>query len=153
MQECFVISVLLTKSFISVIESAKDSLIVDSSLVIADEYLDIFYVKIINKTVNFMEKRLAIKIWRKVLKIKADPATKLALAIALYSIEPNNKESIKLAKEALKENPNYFFQSHQEEQLWGEKLQKAGIKLFNSPKLKEVLNTASANSNFTNEKD
>ena len=93
---------------------------------------------------------MAIEIWRNVIKIKPDPETKLALAIALYSIQPNNNESIPLAKEALKENPNYFFQAHQTEQLWGEKLKAAGVELFKNPKLKSVIKTASANSNFTN---
>ncbi len=99
------------------------------------------------------ERKKAIQIWRKVIKIKADPEPKLALAIALYSIEPNNQESISLAKEALQENPNYYFQEFQAEQLWGEKLRESGKILFKNPKLKEVISTASANSNFTNEKD
>ena len=64
-----------------------------------------------------------------------------------------NNEAIELAKEALNQNPNYFFQQYQKEQLWGEKLQTAGIELFKNPKLKSVINTASANSNFSNEKD
>ena len=99
------------------------------------------------------ERKKAIKKWRRVLTIKADPEPKLALAIALYSIDPNNSESISLAKEALQENPNYFFQEFQAEQLWGEKLQEYGQKFFKHPKLKDVITTASANSNFTNEKD
>ena len=46
------------------------------------------------------------------------------------------KPAIQLAKEALGQNPNYFFQQFQEEQLWGEKLQNAGVELFKNPKLK-----------------
>ena len=99
------------------------------------------------------EKEKAIQKWRKVLKIKADPEPKLALAIALYSMEASNKESIQLAKEALQENPNYFFEEFQAEQLWGDKLRQSGKNLFKNPKLKDVITTASANSNFTNEKD
>ncbi len=98
------------------------------------------------------QRKKAIEKWRKVLTIKADPEPKLALAIALYSIDPNNLESISLAKAALKENPNYFFQEFQEEQLWGKKLRESGNNFFKNPKLKDVINTASANSNFTNEK-
>ncbi|AAP99052.1 MULTISPECIES: tetratricopeptide repeat protein [Prochlorococcus] len=112
-----------------------------------------FWQAINNKGLIYFElgnKKQAIQIWRKVLKIKSDPEPKLALAIALYSIEPANKESIKLAKEALQENPNYFSQAHQKEQLWGEKLQEAGKTLFKNPKLKAVINKASANSRFTN---
>ncbi len=99
------------------------------------------------------EKRKAINTWRKVLRIKSDPEPKLALAIALYSITPNNSESIPLASAALKENPNYLFEEHQKEQLWGEKLQLAGKELFKNPKLKNVISTAAANSDFTNEKE
>ncbi len=99
------------------------------------------------------EKATAIHTWRKVLKIKADPEPKLALAIALNSLQPNNKESIRLAKEALEENPNYFSVQHQKEQLWGEQLRKSGVALFTNPKLKDILNTAAANSNVTNEKN
>ncbi len=94
----------------------------------------------------------AIAIWRKVLEIKADPEPKLALAIALYSLEPNNNEAIRLTTEALQENPNYYFEEHQEEQLWGKKLRESSLKLFKNPKLSNVIDTASANSNFTNEK-
>ena len=53
----------------------------------------------------------------------------------------------------LKENPNYFFTKHQKEQLWGKKLQAGSQLLFNHPKLKSIIKTASANSNFTNEKE
>ncbi len=95
----------------------------------------------------------AIRTWRKVLTIKADPEPKLALAVALYSLEENNQESIKLAKEALQENPNYYFQQHQEDQLWGEKLRAGSKELFKNPQLKAVITTASANSSFTNENE
>ncbi len=98
-------------------------------------------------------KKKAIKTWREVILIKSDPEPMLALAIALYALEPSNNEAIRLAKEALSQNPNYFFQEFQKEQLWGEKLQTAGEELFKNPKLKSVINTASANSNFSNEKE
>ncbi len=115
-----------------------------------------FWQAINNQALVYYElgfKQKAIKTWREVILIKSDPEPKLALAIALYALEPNNNEAIKLAKEALSQNPNYFFQQFQKEQLWGEKLQTAGIELFKNPKLKSVINTASANSNFSNEKD
>ncbi len=115
-----------------------------------------FWQAINNQALVYYElgfKEKAINIWRKVLLIESDPEPKLALAIALYTLDQNDKEAIDLAKEALGQNPNYFFQQFQEEQLWGEKLQNAGAELFKNPKLKSVLNTASANSNFTNEED
>ena len=115
-----------------------------------------FWQAINNQALVYYElgfKQKAIKTWREVILLKSDPEPKLALAIALYALEPNNNEAIKLAKEALSQNPNYFFQQFQKEQLWGEKLQTAGIELFKNPKLKSVINTASANSNFSNEKD
>ena len=115
-----------------------------------------FWQAINNQAIVYYElgfKQKAIKTWREVILLKSDPEPKLALAIALYALEPNNNEAIKLAKEALSQNPNYFFQQFQKEQLWGEKLQTAGIELFKNPKLKSVINTASANSNFSNEKD
>ena len=115
-----------------------------------------FWQAINNQALVYYElgfKQKAIKTWREVILLKSDPEPKLALAIALYALEPNNNEAIKLAKEALNQNPNYFFQQFQKEQLWGEKLQTAGIELFKNPKLKSVINTASANSNFSNEKD
>ena len=115
-----------------------------------------FWQAINNQALVYYElgfKKKAIKTWREVILLKSDPEPKLALAIALYALEPNSNEAIKLAKEALSQNPNYFFQQFQKEQLWGEKLQTAGIELFKNPKLKSVINTASANSNFSNEKD
>ena len=115
-----------------------------------------FWQAINNQALVYYElgfKQKAIKTWREVILIKSDPEPKLALAIALYALEPNNNEAITLAKEALSQNPNYFFQQFQKEQLWGEKLQTAGIELFKNPKLKSVINTASENSNFSNEKD
>ena len=96
------------------------------------------------------KKKKAIQLWRKVLIIEEDAEPKLALAIALYSMEPNNTESIKLAKEALQANPNYFFQEHQKEQLWGQKLQIAGKELLKNPKLDAVVKKAQANSNLSN---
>ncbi|WP_269622065.1 tetratricopeptide repeat protein [Prochlorococcus marinus] len=92
----------------------------------------------------------AIKIWRKVLKLESNAEPKLALAIALYSLNTDNTESIALAKQALEEDPNYFYIQHQKEQLWGERLQNDGKKLFRDPKLMSTINTTSENTSFTN---
>ena len=54
------------------------------------------------------------------------------------------------AKEALEHKPNYYSSKHQEDQLWGPKLQNAGKKLLNNPQLESVVQTASANATFTN---
>ncbi len=115
-----------------------------------------FWQAINNKALVYYElgfKDKAIKTWREVIILESDPEPKLALAIALYALNQDNKEAIELAEEALRQNPNYFFQQFQEEQLWGQKLQTASLELFKNPKLKSVINTASANSSFTNEKE
>ncbi len=88
----------------------------------------------------------AIKIWREVLKIKQNAEPMLALAAALKHLEPNNQESLKLAKQALSINPNYVSSAHQREQLWGEKLQAAAKRLLKDPKLMADVKRASANS-------
>lgn len=109
-----------------------------------------------NRGLIFFElgnKKKAIKIWRRVLTINDDAEPKLALAIALYSLEPNNTESLRLTKEALQENPNYLYQQHQEDQLWGKKLQLAGQTLFKNPKLKTIIKKAEANSTLQIKKE
>ncbi len=92
----------------------------------------------------------AIKIWRAVLKIQADAEPKLALASALYKKEPKNKESIRLAQEALAENPDYVSMHHQKEQLWGEKLIRATQELFKNKELETTITKAFENSSKNN---
>ncbi len=88
----------------------------------------------------------SIKIWRRVLKIQNNAEPKLALAIALHQTKMNKIEAIKLAKEALNENPNYISSNYQKEQLWGTKLQKAAKVLFSNPQLESYVERAMANS-------
>lgn len=94
----------------------------------------------INKT------KKAINIWKKVLEIERNAEPMLALAAALNEVNPKNTESIELAKEALKKDPNYISPYHQEEQLWGKKLQKAAKQLLERPELASATEQALANS-------
>ena len=112
-----------------------------------------FWQAINNKALVLFEldkRSKAIKVWRSVLKIEAAAEPKLALASALNKKEPGNEEAIELAIEALRENPNYVFQKHQKEQLWGDKLQKAAKELLITPALEEARNTALAKSTINN---
>ncbi len=90
----------------------------------------------------------AIKLWEKVLIINKDAEPMLALAAANYSTNNNKNESISLAKNALFKNPNYVYIQHQEEQLWGKRLQKATQILFKDPELKSSIEKAKANANI-----
>ena len=91
----------------------------------------------------------AIVKWRKVLEIKKNAEPMLALATALNLLNPNNSESIDLAKEALTKNPNYVFSIHQQKQLWGYKLRKAAKKLLNKQELLLDVKKAIANSDIS----
>ena len=93
----------------------------------------------------------AINIWREVLEIENDPEPMLALAAALYKLEINNKESFLLAEQALTRNPNYISREHQEDQLWGKRLQQAAEKLLKNPKLKKSVLKALANSTLNDD--
>jgi len=89
----------------------------------------------------------AIIIWRNVLNLEKNSEPMLALAAALNELKQNNEESLALAKKALAENPKYVSTQHQEDQLWGYKLQEATKKLFNVPDLKYDVERALENSN------
>jgi len=89
----------------------------------------------------------AINIWRNVLQIKENAEPMLALAAALNQSNQRSQESLSLAKKALTLNPNYVSLKHQEEQLWGRKLQNATKQLFKHPKLDYDVKRALANSN------
>ena len=87
----------------------------------------------------------AIKRWRSVLSIKANPEPMLALAAALNQQTPGDAESIELARKALSEDPNYVLPGHQENQLWGPKLRQATDVLLTTPSLRGTVERAEAN--------
>ena len=83
---------------------------------------------------------LAIKNFTKAIKIKKNAESMLALGVSLKNT--NKKKSILLVKEALQKNPNYASFKFREEQLWGEKLQKATVELFKVEELKKDISIA-----------
>lgn len=87
--------------------------------------------------------------WRKVLSSKADAAeTSLALGSSLFLTNPQQRaEALRLANNALNEDPNYVKESYQKEQLWGPKLRAAARHLLSQPELKSAVERASANAN------
>lgn len=87
----------------------------------------------------------AIRRWRSVLKINANPEPMLALAAALNKVRPGDEESLELAQRALAESPNYVLPGHQKKQLWGLKLRRATAELFNNPSLQNAVERAEAN--------
>ena len=87
----------------------------------------------------------AIRRWRSVLAINANPEPMLALAAALNKVNPGDQESLKLAQKALAESPNYVLPGHQKKQLWGLKLRRATAELFNNPSLQNAVERAEAN--------
>ena len=62
--------------------------------------------------------------------------------VAVSLKDTDKKQSILLVKEALQKNPNYASFKFREEQLWGEKLQKATERLFKIEELKEDVSIA-----------
>ena len=84
----------------------------------------------------------AINKFKLALEISNDAEPMLALAIALFSINNKSVESIKLAKNALKNNPKYVSTEYQAKQLWGEKLQKSAKLLFKIKEMKTVVREA-----------
>jgi len=91
----------------------------------------------------------AMERWRKVLTSKADAAeTSLALASSLFLTSPQHRaDAVRLAINALNEDPNYVKESYQKEQLWGPKLRAAARNLLSQPELKSAVERASANAN------
>ncbi len=84
----------------------------------------------------------AILKFRTALKISNDAEPMLALAIVLYSSDNKSIESLSLAKNALKSNPNYVLMEYQKKQLWGTKLQKSAQLLFKNKEMKKVVREA-----------
>lgn len=95
----------------------------------------------------------AIQRWRRVLKIKPAVAeTSLALAAALFSKGGEQRsEALKLAEQALAEDPNYVHDAFQKEQLWGPKLRAVTTRLLQEPDLKTAVERAAANADGPSE--
>ena len=102
-----------------------------------------FWQAINNKGLIFFEqdkKGLAINNFTKAIEIKENAESMLALGVSLKNT--NKKKSILLVKKALQKNPNYVSFEFREEQLWGEKLQKATLELFKIEELKKDISIA-----------
>jgi tetratricopeptide (TPR) repeat protein len=97
----------------------------------------------------------AMKLWRKVLTIKPSiPESSLALAAALHSEQPPNKEeAFRLAESALADDPNYVKDDYQKEQLWGPRLREAARRLLAEPPLKPAVERAKANATGSQESE
>ncbi len=83
---------------------------------------------------------LAINNFTKAIEIEKNAESMLALGVSIKNT--NKKKSILLVKEALQKNPNYVSSEYREEQLWGEKLQKATEELFKTEELKKDISIA-----------
>ncbi len=102
-----------------------------------------YWQAINNKGLIYFEldnKFLAINNFTKAIEIEKNAESMLALAVSLKNT--NKKKSILLVKEALQKNPNYVSFKYREEQLWGEKLQKATKELFKLEELKKDISNA-----------
>ena len=102
------------------------------------------YDIVISKELN--KKKEAISKFKLALKISNNAEPMLALAIVLYSSDNKSIESLNLAKNALKSNPQYVSKNYQAEQLWGKKLQKSAQDLFKVQEMKKVVKEAKAKS-------
>ena len=76
------------------------------------------------------------------LKISNDAEPMLALAVILFTSDNSSIESIELAKNALKSNPQYISRDFQAKQLWGKKLQNSAKLLFKTKEMKKVVREA-----------
>ena len=102
-----------------------------------------FWQAINNKGLIYFEKgeiTLAINNFTKAIEIEKNAESMLALGISLKNT--NRKKSILLVKEALQKNPNYVSFKFREEQLWGEKLQKATEEFLKLEELKKDISNA-----------
>ena len=90
----------------------------------------------------------AIRRWRRVLDIEANPEPMLALAAALHQQGGHLDEALALAKKALADEPNYVLPPHQEEQLWGSRIRGAAAQLLNQTELRESVERARANATW-----
>ena len=102
-----------------------------------------FWQAINNKGLIYFEQDailLAINNFTKAIEIKKNAESMLALGVSLK--DTDKKKSILLVKEALQKNPNYASFKFREEQLWGEKLQRATEELFKLEELKKDISIA-----------
>ena len=102
-----------------------------------------FWQAINNKGLIYFEQDailLAINNFTKAIEIKKNAESMLALGVSLKNTD--KKKSILLAREALQKNPNYASFEFREEQLWGEKLQRATEELFKLEELKKDISIA-----------
>jgi len=81
----------------------------------------------------------AILKFKSALEISNNAEPMLALAIVLYSSNNKSIDSLNLAMNALKSNPQYVKKDYQAKQLWGEKLQKSAQLLFKNNKMKNAV--------------
>ena len=86
--------------------------------------------------------KAAISKFRSALEISNNAEPMLALAITLYFSDNKSIESLNLAKNALKSNPQYVSKTYQAKQLWGEKLQRSAQLLFKTQEMKKVVKEA-----------
>ena len=84
----------------------------------------------------------AMSKFRSALRISNDAEPMLALAIVLYTSDNKSIESLNLAKNALKSNPQYVSKDYQAKQLWGKKLQKSAQLLFKNKEMRKVVREA-----------
>ncbi|MGC6482966.1 MAG: tetratricopeptide repeat protein [Synechococcus sp.] len=87
----------------------------------------------------------AIKRWRQVLRIERNAEPMLALAAALNRETPGSDEALRLARQALEQDPNYVLPQHQTEQLWGLNLRLATRDLLTDLRLQDAVERAEAN--------
>jgi hypothetical protein len=80
--------------------------------------------------------------------------TSLAVAAVLIGRGPGDqRDALRLAQQALAEDPNYVLDSYRKEQLWGERLQAATRQLLARPELKPNVDRANANAGSEREQD
>ena len=107
-----------------------------------------FWQAINNKGLIFFEQDeilLAINNFTEAIKIEKNAESMLALAVSIRN--KNKKKSIILVREALQKDPNYVSFKFRDEQLWGEKLQKATEELFKIEELKKDIAIANSYKN------
>ena len=90
----------------------------------------------------------AIRRWRRVLMIEVNAEPMLALAAALHHQGDDLEIPLKLAREALDQEPNYVLTPHQIEQLWGAKIRRAAALLLEVPEMASSVERAQANATW-----
>ena len=107
-----------------------------------------FWQALNNKGLAYFEQNkisLSIKFFRKAISIEENAEPMLGLASSLAFEDINT--ALKLAKEALKKDPNYVDYKYRKEQLWGEKLQNRTENLLKNKELIEEIKEAKSKNN------